>query len=100
MERDFLRRGVAVNRWVPDEHGLSVWEFLKLASRSRLSDYADVAHRTYSMMREVGCPRYRRLCEFRIKKGMSQGTPRRVVIRIGILEELFVPTTEKREDGK
>ena len=52
------------------------------------------------MMREVGCPRYRRLREFTIKKGMSQGDPRRVVIGIGILEKLLVPPTEKREDRK
>ena len=62
--------------------------------------YADVAHRTYSMMREVGCPKYRRLCEFTIKEGMSQGDPRRVVIEIGIREEQLVAPTEKREDGK
>ena len=101
MERDVLRRGVAVNRWFPDERDLSVWEFLELASRSsRESAYVDVAHRTCSMMREVGCPRYRRLCEFTIKKGTSQGAPRRVVIGIGIREEMFVLPTEKQEDGK
>ena len=52
------------------------------------------------MMREVGCPSYRRLCEFTIKTGMSQGDPRRVVIGIEIREELFVLRTEKQEDGK
>ena len=52
------------------------------------------------MMREVGCPIYGRLCELTIKKGMSQGAPRRVVIGIGIREELFVLRTEKQEDGK
>ena len=73
MEGDVLRCG---NRWVPDERGLSDWEFLEFTSRSRLSAYADVAHRTYSMMREGDCPRYRHLCEFTIKKGMSRGDPR------------------------
>ena len=52
------------------------------------------------MMREVGCPRYRRLCEFTIKEGTSQGDPRRVVIGIGIQEELLVPRTKRQEDGK
>ena len=88
------------NCWVPDERGLSDWEFLEPAIRRRLSAYADVAHRTYSMMREVGCPRYSRLCNFTIKKGRSQGDPRRVVIGIGSREEMFVLPTEKQEDGK
>ena len=71
MEQDVLRRGVAVNRWDPDERGLSVWEFLESASRSsRENAYADVAHRTYSMMREVGCAKYRHRCEFTFKKAM------------------------------
>ena len=102
MERDVLRCGVAVNRWVPDERGRRVWVFLKIASRSsRENVYADVAQRTYSMMREVSCPRwYRRLCELTIKNGMSQEDPRRVVIGIGIWEEMFVLPAEKQEDGK
>lgn len=36
-KRDVLRRGVLVIRWVPKERGLSVWEFLELASRSKRS---------------------------------------------------------------
>ena len=88
------------NRLVPDKRGLSDWEFLELTIRSRLSAYADVAHHTSSIMREVDCPRYRHLYEFTIKKGMSQGDPRRVVIEIGIWEEQLVAPTEKREGGK
>ena len=34
VKRDVLRCGVAVHRWVPDQRGLSVWDFLEPASGS------------------------------------------------------------------
>jgi hypothetical protein len=57
--------GVTVNRWVPDELGLSVWE---LGTRERKQQVKRLCGG--SCWCEVDCLSYRCLCEFTIRKGM------------------------------